>query len=265
MSGNSTFLPEEYVNRKKQAITNVICLALFAVVMFGTFVAFLVTTRRSADVEQQKQAVDARYAEAAVQIDEVRRLQEQKTLMLERAELAAALVERVPRSILLAELINRMPAEVSLLEFNIESEKVRQIVRTEAADQPKGSGGRLAPARGATRGEAAAAGAIKVQAPKYMVDITLVGVARTDRDVASFLAELNGYELLSDVALNYSEETSLDGVVLREFRIRMKLDPDADIRDVDPLSKPRDLGGDRNPLNRRGIFAPAPTAAGGDS
>jgi len=151
MSGTSTFLPEEYVNRKKQAVTNVICLALFAVVMFGTFVAFLVTTRRSADVERQKVAIDARYAEAAVQIEELRQLQEQKALMLERAELAAALVERVPRSILLAELINRMPAQVSLLEFELESEKLRTIQRTDAADQPTSGSGRLPPPPGPPR------------------------------------------------------------------------------------------------------------------
>jgi Tfp pilus assembly protein PilN len=264
MSGNSTFLPEEYVSRKKQAVTNVICLALFAVVMFGTFVAFLVTTRRSADVEQQKQVIDARYADAAVQIEGLRQLQDQKRLMLERAELAAALVERVPRSILLAELINRMPAEVSLIEFEIDSEKIKQIIRTEAADSPKDKAnkGRLAPARGATRSEAAAAGAIKVQAPRYLVDISLVGVAPTDRNVARFLADLNAYSLFRDVTLDYSEETTLDNVVLREFRIRMKLDPQADIRDVEPLVKPRDLG-NSNPMERRGIFAPA--LGGGDS
>ncbi len=259
MSGTSTFLPEEYVNRKKQAVTNVICLALFAVVMFGTFVAFLVTTRRSAEVEQQKAAIDARYAEAAVNIEQLRQLQEQKGIMLERAELAAALVERVPRSILLAELINRMPAQVSLLEFELESEKLRTIQRTEAADQPTSGSGRLAPSRGQTRAEAAAEGRITVQAPRYLVDIGLVGVAPTDRDVARFLAELNRYPLMQDVTLDYSEETSIENVMLREFRITMKLDPEADVREVDPLARPRDAS--RNPLQRRGIFA-APSTGG---
>lgn len=264
MSSNSTFLPEEYVNRKRQAVTNVICLALFAVVMFGTFVAFLVTTRRSSDVEQQKLAIDARYTQAAVEIDALRRLQEQKTLMLERAELAASLVERVPRSILLAELINRMPPDVSLIEFTIDSERIRQIHRPAAGDLPKAKGGgnRLAPARGATVSEAAAAGAMKPQAPKYLVDIALVGVARTDRDVAGFLTDLNQYPLLSDVSLDYSEESSIGDVVLREFRIRMKLDPDADVRDVEPLSRPRGVG-EGGPIGRRGIFAPV--RDGGDS
>ena len=82
MSLNSTFLPEDYVRRKRQTVTNVVCLAMFAVVMFGTFIAFMVTTRRSTEVEQRKHSIDARYAQAAVQIDELRQLQEQKRLML---------------------------------------------------------------------------------------------------------------------------------------------------------------------------------------
>jgi Tfp pilus assembly protein PilN len=261
MSLNSTFLPEDYVRRKRQTVTNVVCLALFAVVMFGTFIAFMVTTRRSTEVEQRKHAIDARYAQAAVQIDELRELQEQKQVMLDRAELAAALVERVPRSILLAELINRMPPDVSLMEFTIESEKVKQIIRTDLAQvaggKKKPATGRLAPARAATRTEAAAAGELKVRPPRYLVDLTLVGVARTDRDVARFLTELNAFPLLSNVALDYSEEASFGDTILREFSIRMKLDPDADIRKVE--EKPRTTASvapeGTGPADLRGIFA----------
>lgn len=259
MSLNSTFLPEDYVRRKRQTVTNVVCLALFAVVMFGTFIAFMVTTRRSTEVEQRKTAIDARYAQAALQIDELRQLQEQKQLMLERAELAAALVERVPRSILLAELINRMPADVSLMDFTIESEKIRQINRTdltEIAGGGKSGGRRLAPARAATRREVAAAGELKVQPPRYLVDLTLVGVARTDRDVARFLAELNAFPLLSNVQLDYSEEASFGDTILREFSIRMKLDPDADIRRIEEQPRATASAGDGDgPADMRGIFA----------
>lgn len=260
MSLNSTFLPEDYVRRKRQTVTNVVCLALFAVVMFGTFIAFMVTTRRSTEVEQRKTAIDARYAQAALQIDELRQLQEQKQVMLERAELAAALVERVPRSILLAELINRMPPDVSLMDFTVESEKIRQINRTDltalAEAAGKSGGRRLAPARAATRREVAAAGELKVQPPRYLVDLTLVGVARTDRDVARFLAELNAFPLLSNVQLDYSEEASFGDTILREFSIRMKLDPDADIRRIE--EQPRATaaaGGGNGPADLRGIFA----------
>lgn len=248
MSGSNTFLPEEYVQTKKRAVTNVICLALFAVVMFGTFVAFLVTTRRASAIEAQKAQIDAEYASAAADIEELRRLEQQKDLMMERAELAAALVERVPRSILLAELINRMPKKVSLIEFTLESEKLRQIERAPKPAGQTGKTGRLAPARQKTVGEAVAEGKrAKVTAPKYKVSLALTGVAPTDREVGQFIGVLNTYALVREARLDYSNETTIGDVVLREFRIELVLESDADIRDIDPLTKEREV---RDPIRQ---------------
>ena len=81
----------------------------------------------------------------------------------------------------------------------------------------------------------------------------MVGVAPTDLEVSRYMSELNNYPLLRDVTLNYSEEREIESRIMREFKIRMRFDPRADVRSVDPLIIPRNpmtdtmqFGGDRN-------------------
>jgi hypothetical protein len=64
---------------------------------------------------------------------------------------------------------------------------------------------------------------------------------------------LNAYALLDDVTLEYSEESDFDGRRMRKFRIHMKLDPDADVRHIEPLFMNRDI---RNPMSDRLEFVP---------
>jgi Tfp pilus assembly protein PilN len=238
MNRNSgSFLPDDYIAQRAELRTNVISIALFVVVMFSVLLAFLVTHQNRSDVKSQQVLINTRYQKAASEIRELTELEEQKSETLNKAELAAALVERVPRSNLLAELINRMPDRLSLLEFELTSEKLKPVIlRTESKDQRTG---RLAPQRGKTREEAAESS--KVQAPRYRVEVALVGVAPTDLEVSRYLAELNSSKLLRDVTLEYSEEKEVEGHTMRQFSITMRLDPEADMRDVDPVIVPRRL------------------------
>ena len=48
-------------------------------------------------------------------------MQEKQRTMARQAELAASLLEKVPRSFILAEITNAMPPGVSLIDFNLES------------------------------------------------------------------------------------------------------------------------------------------------
>ena len=240
MTNNASFLPEDYLDQKAEQRTNLISLVLFAVVMLGVFLAFLFTNEKRSEVKSDQEVINARYQEAAQQITELVELERQKGEMLQKAELAAALVERVPRSILLAELINRMPPRLGLLQLHLSSEKIRIIPTVERS----GTGSLRSPQRGKTREEAATE-ARKVQPPKYQVELVLVGVAPTDLEVSKYLAECNAYRLLQDVTLKYSEAKEIEGREMREFRLRMKLDPEADVRVVEPWSVPRTI---KNPM-----------------
>lgn len=248
MSMNS-FLPEDYVARRMERRTNIISLTLFAIVMTGVLGAFLVTNRHWIDVQAEQRAINARYQDAALQIMELTELEKQRDEMLAKAELAAALVERVPRSILLAELINRMPPQLGLMEFEIRSER-RQPPRP-AASQKQGT--RLAGDRRAPTREEVGEEVNKVEPPRYRVSVSMVGLAPTDIEVSSYMSELNSYRLLRDVSLLYSEQREFEGRTVREFKISMTLASEADVRKIEPLAMPRGI---RNPMVDEILISP---------
>ena len=251
MSNNASFLPEDYLAQKAELRTNIICLLLFVVVMFGVFLAFMWTNQRWTQVKTQQTRINTEFQAAAADIRMLQELEAQKTEMLHKAELAATLVERVPRSILMAELINRMPNGLSLTEFDLISERIR-VARAAEPQQERGATRRAAPRRTPTRAEAAEAAPQRPEAPRFRTSIIMVGVAPTDLEVSRFLAELNAYPLLNDVVLDFSEQQELEGTLMRRFKITMQLDTSADIRAVDPLSIPRRLN---NPMRVDGAGA----------
>ncbi len=230
---HASFLPEDYLAQKAERRTNLICLTLFVVVMIAVFGAFLVTNRQWTHVKRSQEAVNGRYREAAQQIQGLTKLENQREQMLEKAHLAAALVERVPRSILLAGLINRMPDRMTLTSFELQSNQIR-TPRTVA---PNRRGARSV-RRARTRQQAKVA-TPKAKPPRYQVKLTMTGTAPTDLEVSHFMSELNRYSLLSSVTLDYSEEKEINDRLMRRFKIHMELDPNADVRSVDALAKPR--------------------------
>ena len=119
MSTTTSFLPEDYLDQKAERRTNLISLSLFGIVMVSVFAAFLVTNRQWSQVKSARASINEQYEQAAAQIETLNELEQQKDQMLSKARLAAALVERVPRSILLAGLVNRMPNRLGLLEFEL--------------------------------------------------------------------------------------------------------------------------------------------------
>jgi len=236
---NASFLPEDYLIQKAERRTNVISLTLFGVVMIAVIGAFFVTNKQDRRVKEQQESINAQYQKAGLQIQELTQLEKQKAEMLNKAELAAALVERVPRSILLAELINRMPDKLSLLEFELKPEKVKPQAKIAEAD--KDSKGRLATAaKGKPKTKQEADSKVqKIEPPKYRYTISMLGVAPTDLEVTKFMNALDGYSLLQNVTLEYSQQKEVDGREMRQFKINLTLDPEADVRRVDPLIVPR--------------------------
>ncbi len=239
---DASFLPEDYLAKLAERRTNLISLTLFVVVMAAVFGAFLVTNRQASQVRQAQAAINQQYKDAALKIDELNELEEQRDRMLHKAELATALVERVPRSILLAELINRMPSRLSLQEFELKSTPIKPAP-AKPATGAQSLRDRNQPQRVPTREEAMETRVI--EAPRYMIEIIMVGVAPTDLEVSRFITELNSYPLLRDVTLKYSVQAEINEQTLREFRVEMKLAEGADIRNVDPLMVPRTM---RDPM-----------------
>src|SRR5688500_5149076 len=221
-----SFLPDDYLERKAQRRTNAICATLFLIVMTAIGSAFTYTEKAMREAEKSHDEIEKRYTEAAKRIEQFQQLQEKQRTMAMQAELTSSLLEKVPRSFLLAEITNAMPPGVSLLDLKLESKKraAPAAAAKSAFEQKKGAAANAGKKRGA--GGNAQQGS---EAKLYDVTIKATGVAGTDVLVAQFISRLNQSTLLKDVNLIVSEEFKADGDSARKFQIEMMVSPNADV------------------------------------
>lgn len=254
-SGGS-FLPDEYIRRRNDRRNAAISLALFVVVMGGVFGAFVVTNRQWETVRQEQAAVAAEFATEQEKIKQLQALEDQKQDMLERAVVATAVIERVPRSILLAEIINRLPDKSMLIDVGMTSKRINEksAGKPGPAPQPKttkASAGKNAAPAAPQRKEIA-------RPPQIEFTLVIQGYAVSDAQVADFQSALRSTSLLSGVELVESRDQTVDEVTLKSFRIEAKVLPEADVRGLKPLKIARV---DPN-ANQKAPSAGAPGKAG---
>ncbi|MFN4242922.1 MAG: PilN domain-containing protein [Tepidisphaerales bacterium] len=214
-----SFLPDDYLERKQRRRTNAICATLFVVVVGSVFAAWYFSRRSLSELEQRYTHIDLQYTEAAKRIDLVREMQAKQRTMAMQAELTASLLERVPRSHLLAEITNAIPAGLSLLEFDLVS-RLRPPPPPAAADPNR-------PVSPQDVARAQQAAQRQPQPRQYDVSMRITGVAGTDVQVATFISRLNGSRFFKDVNLVVSEEHTIESRRLRRFTLEMTLHPDA--------------------------------------
>jgi Tfp pilus assembly protein PilN len=162
----------------------------------------------------ERAAVEAQYAEASRQIAQLRQLEDRKTGLLHKVELSTALLERVPRSHLLAKLTNYLPAHTSLTAITMRIEDVN-VRPPEAA-----GGGGKADAAAPKKSPGGRDEMVKVKRVRFRLD----GLATTDIEVAEFLMRLNTDPLFDEVDLQFSEEFAYgDGLPMRRFQLSFRL------------------------------------------
>ena len=176
-------LPQEYLQRRSQRRGNFICLVLLGLVMASTCGAALVSERTSRRTREVCQRINNSYAEAARLIDEVHELEAQKHRMIQKAKMSAALMERLPRSYVLAVLTNALPKGASLASVQMTVKVV----------QPPSAAATPAPGTALTQHALVAASRKPKQpeaAPDLSVQLDIKGKATTDVQVARFIANL---------------------------------------------------------------------------
>ncbi len=255
ISGDRSFLPDDYLQRRAERRTNTIALTLFSIVSAVVVGAFLVTNRQWHDVKRYQEAINVRYAQAAKDIEQLKALEEQKKALLQKAELTTALIERVPKSILLAEITNRMPLDVTLLELELKSTRINEAPKAEdppakGAKTDKKKSKNPAKASRTAKGEQQDAKAV-ITAPKFKSKLAITGVTGSHNSVAKYVAALQECALITAVELKFSEKAVIEEREMNRFRIEAELKPDADSRRIDPLATPRistdPFGADRAP------------------
>ena len=116
-----SFLPDDYLENKAQRRANVICAILFLVTMVSIGLAFATSERSLSEVERKHAKVEQDFTDAAKRIQMVQQMQEKQRTMAHQAELTASLLEKVPRSLILAKITNSLPQGVSLTDFSLTS------------------------------------------------------------------------------------------------------------------------------------------------
>lgn len=249
----ASFLPQDYVARKAEMRANLICLALFGVVMFCVIAAFFVTNRQWLQVRRSQNTITTQYTQEAIKIEQLKKLEKQKSEMMEKAEITTALIERVPRSILMAELITRMPDDITLLELTLTSKRIKD------APPPKDTKAAAPQVKtlSATTGKPAAAAKKpteppppeKIAPPRFEYTLKMVGVARMNNNIADYIQSLKDCGLLDNTDLKYIKEITIEKLDLRKFEIEATIRKDADARGMEPLKD----------LNARGAPGADPT------
>ncbi len=231
-----SFLPTDYVKQRGEARANILCLSLFGAVMFTVVAAFFVTNRQWLTVRAEQRMINVEYTAEAQKIEQLKLLEGQKSQMLEKAEITTALLERVPRSVLLAELIMRMPRQVTLLDLSLEGKRISEPVQ--AASTKAGTLTKGGASRGSAQPTPTAEPAVRVTVPKIQQTLRIQGVAKQNEDIADYYASLKQCLLLEDVELTYIKARKINDADLREFEFTATIRPDADARSIEPVEKP---------------------------
>jgi hypothetical protein len=237
-----SFLPEDYVEKKAENRNLAIAVCLFVVVTLGVVGAFFVTNRQWSSVKQRQHEINQEYATETKKIEQLKVLEDQRDELKGKADVIASLIEKVPRSILLAEMINRMPQNLTLTELNLKSKRIVEAKPAKGKDQPKGNQPRsLASARPGAKpaAEAEKVGPPKPTAPKFEFKLEILGLAGADEEVADYHRALSDCPLLDKVEILYSGDVKIEEVMMRKFRIEASLRGNADARNIEPLQVPR--------------------------
>jgi len=226
------FLPEDYLRTRRMRRSTIFHLALFAVVLLGVAGAFFVTNRQWRDVREHGRAVDVRYKQAAENLEQLNTLESQAGTLVNKAEVVLALVERIPRSLLIAELTGAMPTQMTLTEVELNSTKLRP---PEPEEDDKGKG---TDSTKRNRSSDAAPAPQRVAVPRYRTALIVMGIAPTHQDIARYVSALQRLPLLRGVELKVSETTIINDRGMIKFRVEGMLDPEADPRKTHPGDAP---------------------------
>lgn len=229
-NSSSSFLPQDYVLGKQESRFVAITVALFLVVMVGVVGAFFITNKRWSTVRAQQRIIAAEYESESAKLEQLKTLEEQRTEMMDKANITTALLERAPRSVLLAELVTNLPDDATLVTIELISKRIRMAPVAEAS---RAAGKAKTASRSRKSKNEEPQPKPRVLPPKFEYELSIAGVAPTNNEIADYLRLLQGSPLLRDVELVLINETKLEDLELRRFEIEARLPDDADARKVD--------------------------------
>jgi Tfp pilus assembly protein PilN len=183
------FLPGGYLETKSRRRSGVIFGALFGVIIGGVIILDLALRISIKQLRNQQEAVEQKCVQANQTIEDIKNIREEEEALARHAELAASLLEKLPRSSILSEIGRALPADVSLVDLNLN-----------VGDR------RLTPD----------------------ATVELKGLAASDAQVTELVTQLNRSKLFSKVTRPAATTQPVDGK-MHEFQLEMALNTDADV------------------------------------
>ena len=224
-----SFLPDDYLESKRQRRTNGMCAGLFLIVVVAIGLAFTLMEQAMKGVNRELAEVSARYAEAARPIAQFKQMQDKERTMQAQAALTASLLEKAPRSYILARITNALPAGVSLVDFSLDA-KQHNAVNPGSGAPTAAPRNRYEIKKAELEAQRTAAIAASPETKAYDVSIKLTGIADSDVQVAAYIKQLSDCSLFQDVNLVVSDEFEQAKQKVRRFQIEFMLNPEAQVR-----------------------------------
>lgn len=212
-SANS-FLPEDYIQKKNDTRANLLTLTLFAIVMGAVVGAFFVTNQRWERLRARQEMVNEAYVQEAKRIEQLKTLEAQRASMMEKAQITAALLEKVPRWALLAELTYRMPDEMWLDGLTLKSKRIDPVVVPTTAPAPK-----VKSLTDKAKGKAPEPEKPRIQPPQFEYTLTITGAAEKNTDIANYLTQLKNSPALDRVELQFIRDARQADKDVRRFEV----------------------------------------------
>ena len=223
------FVPNDYVQQKQSNRANSLYLFLLLAVLCGIGATFSVLKMQQRSVRSEMLEISREMSAARDEIAKLEELKEMSNTRMKVMMMSASLLEPVPRSVLLASLTNNLPGSVSLLELNLDEKDPPKVI---APAQTKGAKAKSSQAKPA---------ATETKIPEPEILLELKGLAPSDIEVASYIANLSGSILFDQVQLIQSNEKIIDGIHFREFRLKARIKPGVELtrEDIESIRKKR--------------------------
>ena len=226
-----SFLPEDYLEQKYARRAMTLCAVLLILVATSVFFWWQSKSKQHAKIQAEFNDVNNSYVEAARKIEQVKKMHEQQREVVHHAELAASLVERVPRSNMLAEITNSLPEGVSLIDLSMIS-----TPRTSAAPAPTSS---FAMHKAEIVKQNSDALGLGTKPSEFDIRLKITGMAHDDIQVAKLISRLSHSPMFKDVNLvvsdNYlsQQQPGEKGKAenLRRWQLELMINPLAEVRE----------------------------------
>ncbi len=191
-------LPDDYAKKQAQFRASVLCVVLFGIIMAGVWWASRVSDEKHQSLREDQLAVNEQYRRTEQVISTMHDLEQRKSLMEKRAKDTSDLMEKLPRSFLMAKASLCCPETIRLRKMEIYlNEKTK-----------KNRAGRIIRSKGDAQ---------------YYTEMVLTGFVKggTDRDLARYLEALESMEFVDRADLISSDVILRDQMVVREFEVKL--------------------------------------------